>query len=102
MVRPRSEEHHAPSPGHGESRRDVVIPCGSRLSQHEMPEEITLTLEEAKAVLLALYDARDDVPEDNVLYLRLSEAIRTLRFKLAPELPECTDVARWLGRRRAR
>ena len=53
-----------------------------------MPTQITLSREEAKAVLLALYDARDEAPTDNVIFLRLSEAIRTIRSKLVPDLPE--------------
>jgi hypothetical protein len=58
------------------------------MSQYDLPDEITLALAEAGEVLLALYDARDSVREDDPLHVRLSRAIRTIRAKLAPDLPE--------------
>lgn len=63
------------------------------MSQYELPDEISLTLEEAGKVLLTLYDLRDllsdsddSSPSDELLH-RLSEAIVLIQQKIVPDFP---------------
>jgi hypothetical protein len=63
------------------------------MSQYDLPDEISLTLEEAGKVLLALYDLRDLLSDSDdsslrgELVHRLSEAIVLIQQKIVPDFP---------------
>jgi hypothetical protein len=63
------------------------------MSQYDLPDEVSLTLEEAGKVLLTLYDLRDllsdsddSSPRGELLH-RLSEAIVLIQHKIVPDFP---------------
>jgi hypothetical protein len=64
------------------------------LSQYDLPDEISLTLDEAGRVLLVLYDIRDvltdsdDSSSSEDLLQRLNQAIVVIQRKIVPDFPE--------------
>lgn len=58
------------------------------MSQYELPDEITLTLDEARQVTLALYDARDALVGNARLEAHIASVISMVSRKLVPDLPE--------------
>jgi hypothetical protein len=60
----------------------VTSPFGGSI-----PDEITLTRNEARDVLFALDDAAEAI-EDGALRARLSDAARLIVDKLMPDLPD--------------
>lgn len=62
------------------------------MSRFELPEEITLGLDEARRVLAALIDSQRATPSDSMLWVQQMDAIRTLEAKLAPDLGEGEDL----------
>jgi hypothetical protein len=51
----------------------------------DLPDDITLTLDEARQVLAALIDSQRTTPNDSMLWVQQMDAIRTLDAKLAPD-----------------
>ena len=64
------------------------------MSQYDLPDEISLTLDEAGRVLLVLYDIRDvltdsdDSSSSEDLLQRLNQAIVVIQRKIVPDFPE--------------
>ena len=64
------------------------------MSDYPLPEEITLSLEEARQIILALYGAQDELAAGDrlVAALSLDPPIAILRRKLAPDFPPEGDL----------
>lgn len=62
------------------------------MSLFDLPEEITLSLVEARRVLAALIDSQAATPTDSMLWVQQMDAIRMLEAKLAPDLGEGEDL----------
>lgn len=64
------------------------------MSQYDLPDEISLTVDEAGRVLLVLYDIRDvltdsdDSSSSEDLLQRLNQAIVVIQRKIVPDFPE--------------
>lgn len=55
------------------------------MSRYELPNEITLTLEEARVVYLALFEAAEASPTGSELQIRLEASRQIIARKLAPD-----------------
>ncbi len=60
------------------------------MSRYELPDEITLTFDEARVVYLALVDAEDSAPAGSELRIRLHDCAALIGHKLAPDLGDLT------------
>lgn len=56
------------------------------MSRYELPDEITLSFQEARVIYLALYEAAEAAPEGSELRIRLYACRRIIASKLAPDL----------------
>ncbi|HEX4862939.1 MAG TPA: hypothetical protein VFV02_02640 [Acidimicrobiales bacterium] len=63
-------------------------------SDYPLPEEITVGLEEARQIMLALYGAQDELAAADrlVAALALDQPIAILRRKLVPDFPQDGDL----------
>ncbi len=56
------------------------------MSRYELPDEITLSFEEARVVYLALVEAEDVAPPGSERRIRLHDCAALIGNKLAPDL----------------
>jgi len=56
------------------------------MSRIDLPEEITLTFDEARVIYLALFEAAEAAPEGSELRIRLRASRLIITSKLAPDL----------------
>lgn len=65
-------------------------PGPASMSRYDLPDEITLTFEEARVIYLALVHAEEAVATGSELRIRLHDCAALVAHKLAPDLGDLT------------